>query len=194
MFIDYITLLLANMSAGLFVLALYLLFGAGKEDQRAWAAPFAMAGLVAFVVGLHMTLTWPIPKLVKADLRWANIAYGEMSVLLGVLLLGGALALAKGWSLAPVGAYAMIASLAAAVIGIRILSLELTTSPALTTIGFTLTAGGGALTALAVTRWAGLFSRVIAALFLLAAAGIWALTAGMAYWAHIGQFADKVVH
>jgi len=188
MFIDYITLLLANMAGGLFVLALYLVLGAGREDRRAWSAAFVMPGLVAFVVGLHMTLTWPIPKLEQVDLRWANIAYGEMSVMLGVLFLGGALALAKGWSMAPIGAYALIASLAGALIGIRIFSLELTTSPALTTIGFALTAGGGVLTALALTRLAGLFSRVMAALFLLSAAGVWAFIAGMAYWAHIGQF------
>jgi len=191
MFNDYITLLLANMAGGLFVLAIYLLFGAGKEDRRAWSAAFVMPGLVAFVVGLHLSLTWPIPKLEHVDLRWANIAYGEMSVLLGVLFLGGALALARGWSMAPLGAYALVASLAAALIGIRIFSLGLTNSAALTTIGFAVTAGGGVLTALALTRLAGLFSRVIAALFLLAGAAVWAFVAGMAYWDHIARFAGK---
>lgn len=188
MFIDYITLLLANMAGGLFVLALYLVFGAGRDDRRAWSPAFFMPGLVAFVVGLHMTLTWPIPKLEHVDLRWANIAYGEMSVMLGVLFLGGALALAKGWSMAPIGAYALVASLAGALIGVRIFSLGFTTSPAVTTIGFALTAGGGVLTALALTKLAGMFSRVMAALFLLSAAGVWAFIAGMAYWAHIGKF------
>ena len=191
MFIDYIALLLANMTAGLFVLALYLVFGAGKEDTRAWAAPFAVAGLVAFVVGLHMTLTWPIPKLDKADLRWANVAYGEMSVLLGVLFLGGALALGKGWSLAPLGAYALVASAAAAVVGVAVFCLGLSNAPTITAMGFLLTAGGGMLTALALTRWGCVFSRVLGALVVLAAAGIWALSAGMAYWGHLEKFSGK---
>ncbi len=188
MFTDYIALLLANMTAGLFVLALYLVFGACKEDRRAWAAPFAMAGLVAFVVGLHMALTWPIPKLDKMDLRWANVAYGEMSVLLGVLFLGGALSLGKGWSLAPLGAYALVASAAAGVVGAAILGLGLSNAPTVTAIGFFLTAGAGVLTALALTGLGGLFSRVVAGLVLLAAAGTWALTAGMAYWGHLAKF------
>ena len=191
MFTDYITLLLVNMAAGLFVLALYLFFGAGKEDCRPWAAPFAMAGLVAFVVGLHMTLTWPIPKLDKVDLRWANIAYGEMSVLLGVLFLGGALALGKGWSLAPLGAYALVASAAAVVVGARIFNAHLSAAPTLTAIGFLLTAGGGVLTTLALARFGGLFSRVVAGLVLLATGAMWALVAGQAYWGHLASFSGK---
>ena len=169
MFIDYIPLLLVNMAAGLVLLAVFMLRGLDSSSHR-WAPAFAIVGLVALVAGLHMTLTWPIPKLEKADLRWANAAYGEMSVLLGVLFLGGALALGKGWSLAPVGAYALVASAAAVVVGVRIFSAHLSAAPTPTAIGFLLTAGGGVLTALALTRLGGLFSRVVAALVLLAAA------------------------
>jgi len=189
MFIDYIALLLTNMAAGLFILALYLLFGAGREDRRAWSAAFLMPGLVAFLVGLHMTLTWPIPKLdATHDLRWANVAYGELSVLLGVLFLGGSAALRKGWSLAPLGAYALLASGAAAVVGAAIMYWGLTPKPMVTAIGFFLTAGAGVLAAIALTGLAGLFSRVVAALGLLAASAMWTFTAGMAYWGHIKSF------
>jgi hypothetical protein len=38
------------------------------------------------------------------------------------------------------------------------------------------------------TRLGGLFSRVVASLVLLAAAAMWALTAGMAYWGHVAKF------
>lgn len=191
MFIDYITLLLANMAAGLFVLALYLLFGAGREDRRAWAPAFVMPGLVAFLAGLHMSLTWPVPKLDAADLRWANIAYGELSVLLGVLFLGAAWSLAKRWSLAPLAGYALIASAAAALVGARIYDLDLTKTVTLTTIGFAVTAGAGALTAIAITGLAGRFSRIVAALSLLAAAAVWAYIGAMAYWGHLGTFSGN---
>jgi putative membrane protein len=192
MFHDYITLLLANMSGGLLVLGLYLLFGAGKEDRRAWSAGFLMPGLVAFIVGLHMVLAWPIPRLdAEHDLQWANIAYGEMSVLLGVLLLGGALALAKGWSLAPLGAYALAASAAAAVVGAAIGNAGLSSDATFTAAGFFLTAGAGVLTALALTDLGGLLSRIIAAAFLVAASALWAFVAGMAYWGHLAKFSGQ---
>ena len=103
MFKDYIALMLANMTGGLAVLALYFIRGAGKEDRRAWCPAFAAPGLVALLTGLHLTLTWPLPKLEHMNLAWANGAYGDTSVLLGVLFLAGALALGKGWSLGPVG-------------------------------------------------------------------------------------------
>jgi len=188
MFIDYLSLLLANMAAGLFVLATYLLVGAGKEDRRAWAAAFLMPGLVAFAAGLHMSLTWPTPKLEGADLRWANVAFGELSVLLGVLFLGASWSLAKRWSLAPLAGYALIASAAAALVGARIYDLGLTRNVMMTTLGFALTAGAGVLTAMAITGVAGLFSRVGGALALLAAAAVWAYVGASAYWGHLAKF------
>ena len=47
-FIDYVALLLVNMTAGFVVLAFFLLYGLSGERKR-WATPFAMAGLVAFL-------------------------------------------------------------------------------------------------------------------------------------------------
>jgi putative membrane protein len=81
--IDYVTLLLANMIGGLLVLTAFLIWGFESPQQRAWAPAFGIAGLVATVGGLVMSFTWPIPK------PFAT-AYGEMSVLLGVLFLGAA--------------------------------------------------------------------------------------------------------
>jgi putative membrane protein len=63
MFKDYLALMLVNMTGGLVVLALYSIRGAGKEDQRAWCPALAAPGLVALLTGLHMALTWPLPKL-----------------------------------------------------------------------------------------------------------------------------------
>ena len=90
--IDYVSLLLLNMVAGLTVLGLFLWFGLGRENNRAWAPAFGIAGLVAIVGGFVMTFTWPVPAPY-------NEIYGEMSVLLGVLFLGAAWSLACGWRL-----------------------------------------------------------------------------------------------
>ena len=84
MFIDYLTLMLVNMTIGLVVLAWFLLRGIQREDNKAWAAPFAGVGLIASVTGFTMTLTWPLPP---AKLAVYNMAFGEMTVLFGVLFL-----------------------------------------------------------------------------------------------------------
>lgn len=76
--IDYVTLLLANMSAALVVLAAFLWRGLDRPDTRYWAPAFGMPGLVATIAGFAMTFTHPIP------LPY-SMAYGEMSVLFGVL-------------------------------------------------------------------------------------------------------------
>ena len=185
---DYITLLLVNRAGGLGALAFYFVFGAGKEDRRAWAPAMLMPGLVAFLVGLHMTLTWPIPKLDQINLAWANIAYGEMSVLLGVLFLAAALALGKGWSLAPIGVYGGLAAAVAIVVGVRIYALNLTLSPLISAVGFVVTGAAGLASASALCNCCGRVSRGIAAALLLAAAGLWAIQGAMAYWAHLATF------
>ena len=60
--IDYVTLLLANMVAGLLVLESFLIWGLDRPNQRSWAPAFATAGVVATICGLVMTFTEPIPK------------------------------------------------------------------------------------------------------------------------------------
>ncbi len=176
--IDYVTLLLTSMVSGLVVLALFLWRGLGRAETRHWAPAFGIPGLVATVAGLAMTFTEPIPKPF-------SMAYGEMSVLLGVLFLGAAWALAREWSLLPLGIYAFFAGGAALLMGIRFLDLSLTPTPLLPGAGFILTGLGGVCAPVALwkqnvkaLRWAG-------ALVLLAAAAIWAATAGMGYWAHL---------
>lgn len=176
--IDYVTLLLVNMISALVVLAFFLCWGLGREDTRHWAPAFGIAGLVATVAGLAMTFTEPIPKPF-------SMAYGEMSVLLGVLLLGAAWALSRGWNLLPLGIYAFVAGSAAILIGIRFLDLALTPMPLLPGAGFILTGLGGVCAPLVLWRQEAKALRVTGALVLLAAAAIWAATAGMGYWAHL---------
>lgn len=188
MFTDYITLLLTNMAAGLVVLAAFFLWGLGREGERSWAPALAIVGLVAVIGGLHMALTWPIPKLPSVNLAWANAAYGEMSVLLGVAFLGAAAAVAKGWSLAGVALYGCLAGLAAAVLGVRIMVLGLSQAPILTGVGFLATGLAGTLSLLIVLRPGVRALRVLGALDLAASAAIWFLTAFLAYWGHLARW------
>ena len=60
MFIDYITLMLINLAAGLTLLAAYLHFGlpsgASDPNQNRWVVSFGLAGSIALVTRLHMIL------------------------------------------------------------------------------------------------------------------------------------------
>ena len=53
---------------------------------------------IALITGLHMTLTWPIPGSF-------NIAFGEATVLFGILFVGTSLTLVMGWELLTLGIY-----------------------------------------------------------------------------------------
>lgn len=177
-FIDYVSLLLLNMVAGYFLLSAYVFRGLDDPLDRRWAPGFAMVGLLAFIFGAHMTMTWPLPG------PYSSI-YGELSVLFGLIFLGAALAIANGWSLLTVATYAFFAGLAAIVLGIRIIGLHLTMKPGLSGTGFILSGLGGVFAAptLVWMRESKSF-RTLAALVLLAAALIWAATAYAECWMH----------
>lgn len=176
--IDYVTLMLVNMAAALILIGFFLLLAIAKEENKSWAPPFLMSGLVAAVTGFTMTFTWPLPPPY-------NIAYGEMTVLLGLLLLGAGLAIAKGWDLFPLCFYAFIAGLAAILIGVRFITLSLSNAPLLTGIGFILTGLCGVCSGLAVKAKKVLILRLAGAMVLFAAAAIWLTIGGLAYWMHL---------
>lgn len=176
--IDYVTLLLLNMVSALVVLAFFLWQGLSHEDRGHWAPAFGISGLVATVAGFAMTFTGPIPKPF-------SMAYGEMSVLLGVLFLGAAWALARGWSLLPLGIYAFFAGLAAMILGIRFLHLSLTPMPLIPGAGFLLTGLGGLGAGFVLWKQQVKALRLAGGLVMLAAASLWAFTACMGYWAHM---------
>ncbi len=189
--IDYLTLMLINMTAGLVVLAHYVYRGIVAEDKRPWVAGFAITGFIAVTTGLHMSFNWPLPGS-------HNILFGEPTVLFGTLFLGAALALRNEWEMASVSVYAFFAGLVAVVLGVRVMDLGLTRSPVVAGLGYILSGLGGLLAWLCcllqplVSLRASRTLRVIGALVLLAAAAIWALTGYAAYWDHIESFADYV--
>lgn len=178
MMIDYVTLMLINMTAGLVTLAFFLWQGIDSPDRAKWAPAFSIPGVIAVVCGFAMTFTWPLPAPY-------SMLFGEMSVLLGALFIAAAWALAKGWSLLPLGIYAFFAGSSAILLGVRLITLSLTKSPALSGTGFILTGHAGVFAGLAIWQYKVKLLRAAGAAVLLAAAAIWALTAYLAYWSHM---------
>jgi putative membrane protein len=189
MFIDYLTLMLVNMVAGLVLLALFYLKGLSASDGRPWAVGFAATGAVAFLCGLHMSWTWPLPGSY-------NIAFGEPAALFGISYLAAATVLFlrrnEGEPLAarlmPVGVYTLFAGLAAVVVGLRIMHLGLTRSPVLAGIGFILSGAAGILLPVVCRWWSAKGLRFVAAIVALGAAAIWTLVGYGAYWGHLDSF------
>jgi len=194
MFIDYITLLLVNAAAGLLLTAFYLVWGLDRPHQNHWAAGFAAVSVVALAAGLHMALTWPVPRLPEANLVWANVAFGELTVLAGALFLAMALATAKNWPLTGVAPLALVWGLTAMVIGAYMIRLNLSNAPLLTGSAIIL-AGAAAVGA------APLFARVrppgsvpmirgLLAVMLAVAAGIFLFIAAGAYLVHLRTYSQ----
>jgi len=186
MFIDYLTLIMINMVAGTAILAYYLWRGLDEADHRPYAAAFAGVGLLALVLGLQLSFTWPLPGSY-------NIGYGEATTLFGVVFLTTALALSQGWNLVPVAIYAFFAGVDAIIVGARILSLGLTKEPLISAVGFILAGLGGVLAApfflwLKDNRTV----RLLAVLLLLATALLWAVTFYNSLWGHLDSFSKWV--
>ena len=181
MFIDYVALMLINMVAGHFILAFFVYKGIDEEDRKKWVPGFAMTGLIAFLTGLSMIWTWPLPGSY-------NSAYGEMSVFWGILFLGAALAMSQGWELFTVTIYGFFAGLAAIVLGIRIINLNMTLMPLLSGIGFILSGTGGVFSTPALYMRKNKIFRIMGVVVLVIAGLIWALTGYMGYWGHMEAF------
>jgi putative membrane protein len=141
-----------------------------------------VSGFVALVTGFHEIFTWPI-------IGSYNIPFGELSVLFGALLFGGALAVFRGWELLSLGIYATFAGAASIVLGIRMYTLGMTTEPLIASFGFVLT-GLIALLSLPLYFLRGSrIVRILAAIALAGAAAIWSAFAFLGYWAHLATFA-----
>ena len=186
MFIDYLTLIMINMVAGTVILAYYLWKGIDEQDQRPYAAAFGGVGLLAVILGLQLSLTWPLPGSY-------NIGFGETTTLFGVVFLATTLALSQGWDLIPISLYAFFAGVDAILVGLRIISLGLTQEPILSAIGFILAGLGGIFAApfFIFFRNNKTF-RALAIVVLLATAAIWAFTFYGSLWGHLASFAKWV--
>jgi hypothetical protein len=74
MFIDYITLMLINMVAGLFILAYYVYSGIDGADRTRWIPGFGMSGAIALTTGLHMIFTLASSRQLQHCLR-GNVSF-----------------------------------------------------------------------------------------------------------------------
>jgi len=180
--IDFVGLLLLNMTGALFTIASFLVFGLKEEKPTRWAAPFLISGAIALACGLRMAWTWPLPGPY-------NIAYGEMSVLFGGLLLGAGICLAAGWNLLPMTVYAFFAGVAAVIMGVEFFLLGLSKQPLIAGAGFVVSGLGGVFAALPIAYPKQWMFRYAGAAVVVAAGLIWATTAYMEIPAHLTGFA-----
>jgi putative membrane protein len=181
MFIDYITLMLVNLAAGLTLLAAYVYFGLDGKNQKRWVPGFGVVGAIALVTGFHMVLTWPVTGSF-------NIAFGETTVLFGILFTATSLALAMGWELFTLGIYGFFAGLVSFLIGCRIINLGLTLMPMLAGSGFILVGLGGIFSTLTLYLTTNRLLRTIGSVVLMVAALIFAFIGLSAYWIHLANF------
>lgn len=182
MFIDFLTLMLINMTAGLVLLAWYVARGMDDPDQPRWAPAFAVPGLIALLNGFRISWLWPLPGSY-------NVAFGDTSVLLGVLLLGAAWSVAAKRDLIPHAVYAFFAGFGALLVGVRVVMLHLTLMPLLTGLGFILTGFAGIFAGPALCFRNLKVVRAVGVLTLLGAAAIWAINGYAGYWMHLAGFA-----
>ncbi len=136
MFVDYLTLVMLNLVAGLGILAYYV--ATGLKPNKGIAAGFGVVGLLNTVLGLHMSLTWPLPSSY-------NILFGEPTTLFGLVFLAAAIAIAKEWDLYPTSLFAFFAGVNSLVAGYVIIVNELTREPLMSGLVFILTGLMGVL-------------------------------------------------
>lgn len=182
MFIDFLTLMLINMAAGLVLLAWYVATGLDDANQPRWAPAFGIVGLIALLNGFRIAWGWPLPGSY-------NVAFGDTSVLFGAIYLGAALSMARGWDLKPLAVYAFFAGLAAMLVGVRIIGLKMTALPLLAGTGFILTGLAGILAGPTLWLKQNKIVRLLGVLTLLAAAAIWSVNGYAGYWVHLQGFA-----
>ena len=177
---DYITLLLVSASAGLLVLAAYFYWGLTSPRPQVFAPALAAPGLILLAVGLHMVLTWPI----KGGFAFANVCFGEPSVLFGAILLAAALTVGRRWPMHGVALLGLVGGLVDIVIGAGIYNNWLTQKPDIACVGFVLTGVLGLLALPTVANPTKVL-RTFTAILTLLAAMLWGGMGLVSYWAHV---------
>ncbi len=141
--INYLTLIIIDLVAGFGLLAYFLAIGLDTEKGKGLAAAFAGVGLLNLILGLAVTLTWPLPGSY-------NIAFGEATAMFGIVFLFAGLALARGWDLYPITLLAFFFGLYVLIAAWGIYSLEMTRSPLVNAVNYAL---AGATAVLAPLGW-----------------------------------------
>lgn len=184
MFIDYLTLIMINMITGTALLAQFLWKSLDSEtDQRSYAPAFGGVGILAVILGLALTLTWPLPGN-------HNLSYGETTTLFGIVFLAAAYALSQGWSLIPVATLAFFAGIDAVLVGVNIFVNRTVQEPLMVAVGFLLSGLGGMSAApyLMFFRDKKIFRRLAVTALLLTVVA-WMIVFGASLWIHLQNFA-----
>ena len=177
MSINYSSLLLLNLSAGLVTLAFWIFLDAGRNSERRWVPGLLMSGLLALLLGLHMVFTWPMAGS-------ANLLYGEMSVLFGLLLTGMGFVLLFGMDLLGIAVIGALAGVASLVVSVQVFRLGLSPNPLLHGVAF-VWMGVLGLGALPMLRLSGSYAfRIFGAVGLMVGALLWAIAAFQGFWQH----------
>jgi putative membrane protein len=177
---DYVTLMLMNLIVGLVALAILLIRYKGEKIEKGWGVLFSITGLISLVMGLHMTLNWPI-------IGSYNVAFGEPMTMFGVLLIGIAALIFKGYNPRPISIYGFAAGSVLIVLGIGIIAYKMTRIPVLTGVGYFFVGLTGLM-----SPWFLKYSalRIICFFLLILAAIIFAFVAYPAYYQHLGSFSE----
>lgn len=125
--INYLTLIMIDLIAGYTLLTYFLAIGLDVERGKGLAAAFGGVGLLNLVLGLGITLTWPLPGSY-------NILFGEATAMFGIVFLAAGIAIAREWDLYPITLIASIFGIYVLIAGWGIFSLNMTRTPLMTTL------------------------------------------------------------
>ncbi|MDH4120860.1 MAG: DUF981 domain-containing protein [Deltaproteobacteria bacterium] len=180
--INFVTLMLLNMAAGLALFGLFIGRLDGRKPDNAFAPPFAVVGFIGLITGFRMIFSWPL-------IGSYNILFGETTVWFGALFLALAWVLTRQSDLLPLAIVGGFAGLAALVLGARVLDMGLTAAPPLAAMGFILTGLGALLAAPAAALGYPKPVMIAGRLVVFAASAVWLMFALMGYWMHLGEYA-----
>ena len=127
--INFLTLIMIDLVAGFGLLAYFLAIGLDTERGKGLAAAFAGVGLLNLVLGLAITLTWPLPGSY-------NIAFGEPAAMFGIVFLFAGVALARDWDLYGIALLGFFFGLYVLITAWGIYSLGMTRTPLMSTINY----------------------------------------------------------
>jgi putative membrane protein len=186
-FINYLTLILITVASGIALLAQFVWKGLENESaRRAFAPAFGGVGLLTFLLGLSMSLNWPLPGN-------HNIMYGEPTTLFGLIFLMTGIALSQDWDLVPASTLAFFAGIYSLFVGANILLAPTGQVLPATGIGFILAGLGGLFS----TPYLMFFHtnekiRRVAVAFLLVTMAVWMVMFVASLWVHLQMYQSWV--
>ncbi len=183
MFIDYLTLMMIDVVAGLGLLIYYLSMGMDSEKGKSLAPAFGVIGLLGLVTGLHMALVWPLPGSY-------NIPFGEATALFGAVFLAAAVALAKEWDLFSVTLLGLFSGIYAVIAGWGIMQRGMTDFPTISGVSYMVAGAAGILSPLGWKMRDNSALRTLGIVLLIVALGLLGFIFAGSLLRHLGLFSE----